>query len=202
LPNCLLFCFFSHAKLLLFSSPSPIAPVTAPPSLPFHLLLDHSSKQTAAAAAQNVPAPQESDIHDANAAHKKVYQEGNTSDASDDELGKAAGVEAFKAYERSESEESDRDGDSGGKSKLVQMAMAEAMKMFSGGGGQDKSAVIQSAVAMAMKLFAGKSGEGGGGVAQLMSMLGGGGDSKGGAMGMLSQAASNPQVADMLKKFM
>ncbi|KAF9546701.1 hypothetical protein EC957_009461 [Mortierella hygrophila] len=158
-----------------------------------------------------VATPQESDIHAANAAHEKVYQQGNTSDATDEELGKAAGVQAFKAYEKSEDDddESDRSG-SGGQGKLVQMAMAEAMKMFSGGGGQDKSAVVQSAIAMAMQLFAGKSGAGGGGVAQLMSMLGGakkGGDDgeqggSGGMMGMLGQAASNPQVSSMLKKFM
>lgn len=87
--------------------------------------------------------------------------------------------------------------------------------MFSGGGGQDKGAVVQSAIAMAMQLFAGKSGAGGGGVAQLMGMLSGGGKrggddddddegsgKTGGMMDMLGQAASNPQVAGMLKKFM
>ncbi|KAG9071078.1 hypothetical protein KI688_008621 [Linnemannia hyalina] len=158
-----------------------------------------------------VATPKESDIHAASAAHEKVYQQGNTAEATDDELGKAAGVQAFKAYENSEDDddESDRSG-GGGQGKLVQMAMAEAMKMFSGGGGQDKGAVVQSAIAMAMQLFAGKSGAGGGGVAQLMAMLGGakkGGDDgeqggSGGMMGMLGQAASNPQVSSMLKKFM
>ncbi|KAF8943730.1 hypothetical protein BGZ47_005114 [Haplosporangium gracile] len=165
-----------------------------------------------------VPPPQVSDIADANAAHAKVYQQGNTSGATDDELGKAAGVEAFKAYERSDSkddsDDEDRGSSGGGQGKLIQMAMAEAMKMFSGGGGQDKSAVVQSAIAMAMQLFAGKSGAGGGGVAQLMGMLTGGGKKGGddddegsggkasGMMGMLGQAASNPQVADLMKKFM
>ncbi|KAG0252491.1 hypothetical protein BG011_006939 [Mortierella polycephala] len=159
-------------------------------------------------AQSDVPPPQESDIHEAKAVHDKVYNQ-NASDVTDEDLGKAAGVEAFNSYERSEAS---GQGEGGGQSKLVQMAMAEAMKMFSGGkggeGGQDKSAVIQSAIAMATKLFMGKSGEGGGGVSQLMSMLQGGGKTdgsqggSGGMMGMLGQAAENPQVAGMLKKFM
>ncbi|KAF9182486.1 hypothetical protein BGZ51_004713 [Haplosporangium sp. Z 767] len=138
--------------------------------------------------AQTGVAPQESDIHEAKAVHDKVYNQ-NASDVTDEDLGKAAGVEAFNAYERSE-ESSDR-SEGGGQSKLIQMAMAEAMKLFSGGkggeGGQDKSTIVQSAIAMATKLFLSKSGEGG---------------SSGGMMGMLSQAAQNPQVAEMLKKFM
>ncbi|KAF9139809.1 hypothetical protein BGX30_007450 [Mortierella sp. GBA39] len=148
-----------------------------------------------------VATPQESDIHAASAAHEKVYQQGNTAGATDEELGKAAGVQAFKAYEKSEEDDDESDRSGGGQGKL-------AMKMFSGGGGQDKSAVVQSAIAMAMQLFAGKSGAGGGGVAQLMSMLSGkkGGDNgeqgSSGMMSMLGQAASNPQVSDMLKKFM
>ncbi|KAK3831331.1 MAG: hypothetical protein JOS17DRAFT_817073 [Linnemannia elongata] len=164
-----------------------------------------------------VAPPQESDIHEANAVHEKVYQQGNTAGATDEELGKAAGVQAFKAYENSESNDDSDDedrGSGGGQGKLMQMAMAEAVKMFSGGGGQDKGAVVQSAIAMAMQLFAGKSGAGGGGVAQLMGMLTGGGGKKGGddddedggkaggMMGMLGQAASNPQVAGLLGKFM
>lgn len=157
--------------------------------------------------------PGESDIHEAKSAHDKVYKEG--SEASDEELGKAAGVQAFSAYEQAE-----KSGEgSGGQGQLVQMAMAEAMKLFSGKGGSasgsDKSTVVQSAIAMAMKLFAGKSGgnEGGGAsaaVGQLMAMISGGGkggeggDSNGSnaMMGMLGQAAQNPQVANMLKKFM
>ncbi|KAF9934119.1 hypothetical protein FBU30_003400 [Linnemannia zychae] len=171
---------------------------------------DREVLQNSAKAVQEngVTPPQESDIHEGKAAHEKVYNQGNTSDASDEEIGKAAGVEAFKAYERSNAESEERGEESGGQGKLVQMAMAEAMKMFSGGGGQDKSAVVQSAIAMAMKLFAGKSGEGGGGVAQLMGMLSGAGgkgndsEGAGGMMGMLSQAASNPQVSNMLAGFM
>ncbi|KAF9904111.1 hypothetical protein EC991_003086 [Linnemannia zychae] len=157
-----------------------------------------------------VAPPQEHDIHAASAAHDKVYNQGATSGASDEELGKAAGVEAFKAYEREKSDDDDDDNErsGGGQGKLVQMAMAEAMKLFSGGGGQDKSTVVQSAIAMAMQLFAGKSGAGGGGVAQLMGMLSGGGKKdgeeggSGGMMGMLGQAASNPQVANLLSGFM
>ncbi|KAF9393087.1 hypothetical protein CPC16_002729 [Podila verticillata] len=149
----------------------------------------------------------ESDVHEAKSAHDKVYKEG--AETSDEELGKAAGVQAFSEYEQAE-----RSGEeSGGQGKLVQMAMAEAMKLFSGKGGaasgSDKSAVVQSAIAMAMKLFAGKSGEGGGAsaVSSLLAMVQGGGG-KGGEggtnplMGMLSQASENPQVANMLKKFM
>ncbi|KAI1320207.1 hypothetical protein EDD11_001812 [Mortierella claussenii] len=158
-------------------------------------------------AQSGVAPPQESDIHAANAAHNKVYQQGDSQSVSDEDLGKAAGVEAFKAYEKSEA--SDSDGESGGgQGKLIQMAMAEAMKLFSGGGGSDKSAVVQSAIAMATKLFMGKSGESGGGVSQLIAMISGGGkggDGEGGSnalMGMLGKASENPQVADMLKKFM
>ncbi|KAF9386737.1 hypothetical protein CPB97_003378 [Podila verticillata] len=151
--------------------------------------------------------PVESDIHEAKSAHDKVYKEG--ADASDEELGKAAGVQAYNAYE-----EAEKSGEgSGGQGKLVQMAMAEAMKLFSGKGGadsgSDKSTVVQNAIQMAMKLFAGKSSEGGGASSAmaLFAMLQGGG-SKGGEggsnqlMGMLSQASENPQVASMLKKFM
>ncbi|KAG0315349.1 hypothetical protein BG000_005235, partial [Podila horticola] len=129
-------------------------------------------------------------------AHDKVYKEG--SEASDEELGKAAGVQAFTAYE-----EAERSGESsGGQSQLVQMALAEAMKLFSGKGGaesgKDKSTVVQSAIAMAMKLFASKSGEGGAsGGNPLLSML-----SNPQVAGMLGKAAENPQVANMLKKFM
>ncbi|KAF9127801.1 hypothetical protein BGW39_005620 [Mortierella sp. 14UC] len=157
---------------------------------------------------QGVAPPQEDDIHAATAAHDKVYKQGATGDASDEELGKAAGVEAFNAYEREKSDDDDDEERGGGQGKLVQMAMAEAMKMFSGGGGQDKSTVVQSAIAMAMQLFAGKSGAGGGGVAQLMAMLSGGkkkDDDEGGSggmMGMLGQAASNPQVSSLLSGFM
>ncbi|KAG0009996.1 hypothetical protein BGZ82_003736 [Podila clonocystis] len=88
------------------------------------------------------------------------------------------------------------------------MAMAEAMKLFSGKGGassgSDKSTVVQSAIAMAMKLFAGKSGgggEGGAGGNPLMGLLGKAAENPQLA-GMLGKAAENPQVADMLKKFM
>lgn len=155
-----------------------------------------------------VAPPQEHELHSAKAAHEKVYQEGST-DVTDEDLGKAAGVEAFHAYQKEEASGEDR-GSGGGQSQLIQMAMAEAMKLFSGGGGSDKGTVIQSAIAMAMKLFMGKSGEGGGGVSSLMSMFSGGGGSggQGGSsggmgdmMGMLGQASQNPQVAGMLKKF-
>ncbi|KAG0051232.1 hypothetical protein BGZ83_003983 [Gryganskiella cystojenkinii] len=138
-----------------------------------------------------VEPPQESEIHEAKAVHQKVYQEGAA--ASDEDLGKAAGVEAFHSYEKAE--ESGSSG--GGQGQLIQMAMAEAMKMFSSGGGSDKGAVIQSAIAMATKLFMGKSGAGGGGVAQLMSMFGGKGG-EGGSSG-LAGLMSNPQVAGMLE---
>ncbi|KAF8966989.1 hypothetical protein BGZ46_000271 [Entomortierella lignicola] len=153
-----------------------------------------------------VAPPEESDLHEAKAAHEKVYAERAGSEASDDELGKAAGVEAFHAYERAESS---GETSGGGKGQLIQMAMAEATKMFSGNDGADKSAVIKSAIAMATKLYMGKSGEGGSGVNQLMAMFSGGGkDGESGSgkmndvMGMLGQASQNPQVASMLKKFM
>ncbi|KAG0205599.1 hypothetical protein BGX28_002804 [Mortierella sp. GBA30] len=163
--------------------------------------------------AGNVTPPKESDIHDAHNAHDKVYNQGNAEGASDDEIGKAAGVQAFKEYEKAEAQGSEGgERSEGGQSQLIQMAMAEAMKMFSGGKGQDKGAVVQSAIAMATKLFMGKSGSGGGGVAQLMAMLGGaggksgnGGESEGGSSGGMSNVMGmleNPQVAGMLKKFM
>ncbi|KAG0292215.1 hypothetical protein BGZ98_002675 [Dissophora globulifera] len=160
---------------------------------------------------QGVAPPQESDLHEAKAVHEKVYQQGLKHEASDEELGKAAGVEAFHEYEKSEATEK---GEGGGQGQLIQMAMAEAMKMFSGGGGSDKSTVVKSAVAMAMKLFMGKSGAGGGGVSDMMAMFMGGGKKGGkeegeessggmaGMMGMLGQASSNPQVAGLLKKYM
>ncbi|KAF8927578.1 hypothetical protein BGZ58_010298 [Dissophora ornata] len=151
---------------------------------------------------EGVSPPQESDLHEAKAAHEKVYKQGNTDEASDEELGKAAGVEAFNAYQEKE----EVTGESGGQGQLIQMAMAEGMKMFSGGGGADKGAVIQSAIAMAMKLFMGASGAAGGGVSQLMSMFGGGGGGgdgeSDGMAGMLGMAASNPAVAGLLQKFM
>ncbi|KAG0361081.1 hypothetical protein BC939DRAFT_479143 [Gamsiella multidivaricata] len=181
--------------------------------------------------AQNgVNPPEESDIQDAKAAHEKVYKHGASEGVSDEDLGKAAGVQAFKEYERSSSDESE--GGGGGQGQLIQMAMAEAMKMFSGKGGSDKSAIIQSAIAMATKLFMGKSGAGGGGVSQLLAMLSGGGgggsggsggsggnggssgsggsgeENKsesgglGGMMSMLGEASKNPQVSEMFKKFM
>ncbi|KAG0329544.1 hypothetical protein BGZ99_001546 [Dissophora globulifera] len=153
---------------------------------------------------EGVAPPQESDLHEAKAVHEKVYQQGLKHEASDEELGKAAGVEAFHEYEKSEAT---KEGEGGGQGQLIQMAMAEAMKMFSGGGGSDKSTVIKSAVAMAMQLFMGKSGAGGGGVGQLMAMFSGGGkkegeESSGGMAGIMAQASSNPQVASLFKKFM
>ncbi|KAF9579956.1 hypothetical protein BGW38_003576 [Lunasporangiospora selenospora] len=163
---------------------------------------DHEVKQDAVNKVQNsgVAPPQDSEIHEAKAVHEKVYKQGNTDDASDDELGKAAGVEAYNAYERSESER----GEGGGKGDLMQMAMAEAMKMFSGGGGKDKSAVLQSAIAMATKMFMSKSGGSGGGDSGsggLAAILGQAGSNPQVAS-MLGKAAENPQVADLLKKFM
>ncbi|KAG0349252.1 hypothetical protein BG004_000032 [Podila humilis] len=146
----------------------------------------------------------ESDIHQAMAAHDKVYKKGIQ--ASDEELGNAAGAEAFRTYEQNEKS----NGDAGGQSQLLQMAMAEAMKLFSGKGGaasgSDKSTVVQSAVAMAMKLFMGKSGTSSGSVNQILAMFTSGG--KGGEGSGSGQSAAlmgmleNPQVAGMLKKFM
>lgn len=210
---------FSHATL--FTLPYPVTFLLLLLFLSCQSYVPKTDKEVLQSSAKavnesGVAPPQESDIHEASAVHDKVYNQGNTSDASDEELGKAAGVQAFKAYEQSESKDDDSDDDeergsgAGGQGKLIQMAMAEAMKMFSGGGGQDKSTVVQSAIAMAMQLFAGKSGAGGGGVAQLMGMLTGGGKKSGddddegsgkagGMMGMLGQAASNPQVASMLQ---
>ncbi|GJJ73740.1 hypothetical protein EMPS_06098 [Entomortierella parvispora] len=153
-----------------------------------------------------VAPPQEHELHAAKAAHEKVYQQGS-GDVSDEDLGKAAGVEAYHAYQKQEAVAQSEGESGGGQGQLIQMAMAEAMKLFSGAGGSDKSTVIQSAVAMAMKLFMGHSGAGGGGVSQLMSMFGGGGSSGGSSggmgdmMGMLGQASQNPQVAGMLKQF-
>ncbi|KAF9360128.1 hypothetical protein BGX26_010470 [Mortierella sp. AD094] len=129
----------------------------------------------------------EDEIHEAKAAHEKVYKQGNTDDASDEELGKAAGVQAFHEYKKAQAEDEEEGGEGGGgQAQLLQMAMAEGMKMFSGGGGQDKGAVIQSAIAMAMKLFMSQSGEGGG-ISQLMGMLGGGSGGGGGAMSLLQK---------------
>ncbi|KAG0225695.1 hypothetical protein BGW42_004134 [Actinomortierella wolfii] len=126
--------------------------------------------------AEGVREADESDIHKAKAAHDKVYNDDG--DADDEELGKAAGVQAFKSYE----EEEQRSGGGGGKDALVQMAIGEAMKMFgkSGGssGGGDKSAIIQTAITTAMSLFMSKGGSGGSGggmQAQLLALLAGAG---------------------------
>ncbi|KAF9973999.1 hypothetical protein BGZ73_002721 [Actinomortierella ambigua] len=118
----------------------------------------------------------ENDIDRAKAAHDKVYKDDG--DADDDELGKAAGTQAFKKYEE---EEQRSEGGAGGKDALVQMAIAEAMKMFGksggGGGGGDKSAILQTAITTAMGLFmskkGGSEGSSGGMQAQLMGLLAG-----------------------------
>ncbi|KAG0253865.1 hypothetical protein DFQ27_007161 [Actinomortierella ambigua] len=166
----------------------------------------------------------DSDIHQAKAAHDKVYSN-DQDNADDDELGKAAGTQAFKSYE----EESERSGGSaGGKDALVQMAIAEAMKLMGksggGSGGGDKSAILQTAITTAMGLFMSKNGSGGssGTLGALMSALGGGGasgkkssdgDNEGGsgsggstnpALGMLAGMGGEKgqALAGMLGKFM
>ncbi|KAF9437972.1 hypothetical protein BGZ76_010342 [Entomortierella beljakovae] len=159
---------------------------------------DEDKKQTSQSQPQepNVSTPNESDIHEAKQAHEQVYSSGQT-DVSDETLGKAAGTEAFHEFEKSGSE--------GGKSTLMEMAMAQAMKLMSGGGGgQDKSTVVQGALATATKLYMGKSGEAGGGVSQLMAMFskgGGEGGAGGAASKVMGMLGDNPQVADLLSKY-
>ncbi|KAF8983910.1 hypothetical protein BGZ46_009261 [Entomortierella lignicola] len=131
---------------------------------------------------QGVEPPKEEDIHDARNAHEKVYKQGNTDEASDEELGKAAGVEAYHAYEKKQEE-----GEDEGQPQLIQMAIQEGMKLFSSGGGQDKGAVIQGAIAMATKLFMSQ-----GGLSMLLKQFGGGNGGEGG-MG---------SMAGLMSKFM
>ncbi|KAF9109232.1 hypothetical protein BGX27_007838 [Mortierella sp. AM989] len=150
-------------------------------------------KNDAVQKVNSVAPPQESEIHEAQAAHQKVYKNGES--ASDDELGKAAAVEAFNEYEKAEKEGGERGG---GQGTLVAMAMAQAMKLLGGGNDdKDKSTILKSASEMAMKLFMGKSsgdgssgGGSGGGLAALMSNP------------QVAGVLSNPQVSEMLKKFM
>ncbi|KAK3828596.1 MAG: hypothetical protein J3Q66DRAFT_15394 [Benniella sp.] len=123
-------------------------------------------------------------MKEAQVLHDKVYKQGES--VSDEDAGKAAGVEAFEKFE---------ERGTGEKSDLMQMAMAEAMKLFSGGKGEDKSTVLKNAVGMATKLFATKMAAGGG--------EGGGG----GLAGLMSNpqvaaALQNPAVAGLLGKFM
>ncbi|KAF9362390.1 hypothetical protein BGX34_006260 [Mortierella sp. NVP85] len=122
------------------------------------------------------------EVKEAQEVHEKVYKQGET--VSDEDAGKAAGVEAFEKFE---------ERGTGEKSDLMQMAMAEAMKLISGGKGEDKSTIIKNAVGMATKLFATKAaagGEGGGGLAGLLSNP------------AVAGALQNPTVSGLLKNFM
>ncbi|KAF9942463.1 hypothetical protein BGZ75_009347 [Mortierella antarctica] len=167
-----------------------------------HANKDDEDKPTTTQQTTQQSAPQSSaapssdpDLTDANDAHDKVYQQGKTQEASEEELGKAAGVQAFKEYEKYEKDEqSERSEEGGGQGKLVQMVMAEVQKLMSGGGGKDNSEVLKNAIAMATKLFMSKSGggegSGGGGLGSLMSNP------------KVAEALQNPQIQGMLKKFM
>ncbi|KAF9572628.1 GTPase-activating protein [Mortierella alpina] len=158
----------------------------------------HNNKDDDEDEPTKVKSVEDPDVKQANEAHNKVYQQGNSQGASEDELGKAAAVQAFNEYEKQD--ESAKSGGEGGQAQLVQMAMAEVQKLMSGGGGEggaqkDKSEVLKSAMGMAMKLImskAGGSGSGGdsGGLASLLQNS------------QLQSAMQNPQIQGMLSNFM
>ncbi|KAF9951160.1 hypothetical protein BGZ65_006142 [Modicella reniformis] len=105
---------------------------------------EQKAEVIAKVASEDHPPAGESDVQEAKAAHDKVYN--SSEEASADEVGKAAGAQAFKAFEV--------EGGIGGKNALVEKAMAEATTLLADGkGGGDKSAVLMSAVTMASKLL-------------------------------------------------
>jgi len=148
-------------------------------------------QSTQASAPQSSATPAPAVDQDAADAHEKVYQQGNSAAATDEELGKAAAVEAFKEYEKDE--KSERSEGEGGQSKLIAMVMEKVQGLISGRGEEGQKTALQSALAMAMKLLASKSGgsgEGAGGLGSLMSNP------------QVAQALQNPQVQGLFKKFM
>ncbi|KAF9083040.1 hypothetical protein BGX29_002769, partial [Mortierella sp. GBA35] len=104
----------------------------------------------------DIAPPRDSEIREAVAAHKRVYQLGKFSGVSDEELGKAAGVEAFKTFERSEEASGDN-----AESYLQHWAMGEATSLTSWDGiGQDENAVIHFAIETAIQLYMGMTSTG------------------------------------------
>ncbi|KAG5353671.1 hypothetical protein C0989_003808 [Termitomyces sp. Mn162] len=110
-------------------------------------------------------------------AHRKAYDEGNTSGLSASSLGGAAALQVLKQFTSG--------GKSGGsQTELISMAMAEATKLFdkSGGGSSgNKQDAVNGAAMTVMKLLV-QSKFGGGG-----SLIGGG--NSGGLGGLMSLAS-------------
>ncbi|SAM03652.1 hypothetical protein [Absidia glauca] len=149
---------------------------------------------------------EEHEVNHAADAHDRIYNRGDTANASSRDMGSAAALQAFKMFSSKGS--GGGGGSSGGSSELIGMAMGEAMKLYKGkaaggggggGGGGNQAEMLQAAAAMAMKLFASQSGGGAGsggashggasgGIGALMGLLGksGGGSSSGGGGGAAS----------------
>jgi hypothetical protein len=148
---------------------------------------------------------EEHEVNNAADAHDRIYNRGDTANASSRDMGSAAALQAFKMFSSKGS--GGGGGSSGGSSELIGMAMGEAMKLYKGkaagggggGGGGNQAEMLQAAAAMAMKLFASQSGGGAGssgashggasgGIGALMGLLGksGGGSSSGGGGGAAS----------------
>ncbi|GAA5839487.1 hypothetical protein JCM3766R1_003559 [Sporobolomyces carnicolor] len=115
-------------------------------------------------------------------AHEQAYSKGNAGNLSANQMGQAAGMNAFKQYFQGGSGQAQQQSGGGDmKSQLIGRAMSEAAKLFDqngGASGGDKQTAVNSAAATIMKLLL-KS--------QMSSTIGGG--NSGGLGGLMSMAS-------------
>ncbi|KAG8910754.1 hypothetical protein FRC01_006149 [Tulasnella sp. 417] len=112
-------------------------------------------------------------------AHDRAYRQGNAASLDASSMGSAAAMQAFKLFTSGGSSSSSSSSSAGNsQSKLLSLAMGEAVKLFNNSGGPStggKQDVVNSATKTAMKLLlqskmGGSTGGSSGGLGSLLSM--------------------------------